>query len=196
MSTRIREFRKLRGMTLHSLAQKVGTTAQTIQRLETNNMTVSLDWLERIAGVFGIPAAALLVTDKTAGVPVLGDLDSAGAVTLAAASGSPAAMLSLVVATPHPVAVRTTHAMTSLAPGNSFEAGTLLIGGRTEIDTTMSMDPTDCLVAFQDGRIVLRRLSIDGGAVIIDAAHRKGSGDESAPTVDWIAPIVMAVRYI
>ena len=58
MSTRIREFRKLRGMTLQYLAQKVGTTAQTIQRLETGNMTVSLDWLRRIADVYGVPAAA------------------------------------------------------------------------------------------------------------------------------------------
>ena len=74
MSTRIREFRKLRGMTLNYLAQKVGTTAQTIQRLETGNMTVSLDWLQRIADVFGLPAAALLVTDTTSSVPVLGDL--------------------------------------------------------------------------------------------------------------------------
>ena len=46
MQTRIREFRKLRGMTLKELADKIKTTPQTVQRLETANMTVSMEWLE------------------------------------------------------------------------------------------------------------------------------------------------------
>ena len=196
MSTRIREFRKLRGMTLQTLAQKVGTTAQTIQRLETDNMTVSLDWLERIAEVFGMPSAALLVTHKTAGVPVLGELDGDGAVTPIGVDSPSPVSLSLVLATPHPVAVRTTHASAVPAHGQSFAPGTILIGGRTEIDTTTSMDPTNCLVAFRDGRVMFRRLSIDSGTVTMDGHSRKGAGDETPPLVEWIAPIVMAVRYI
>ena len=52
MKTRIREFRKERRWTLQDLARQVGTTAQTVQRLETANMTVSTDWLERFGEAF------------------------------------------------------------------------------------------------------------------------------------------------
>ena len=60
MTTRIREIRRRRGLTLQALAEKVGTTPQTIQRLETNNMTVSVDWLLRIADALNLSAADLL----------------------------------------------------------------------------------------------------------------------------------------
>ena len=40
MQTRIRELRKRRGMTLQQVADIVRTTPQTVQRLETANMTV------------------------------------------------------------------------------------------------------------------------------------------------------------
>jgi transcriptional regulator with XRE-family HTH domain len=48
-TTRIRELRKARGFTLKELALAIGTTPQTVQRLETANMTVSTEWLEKIA---------------------------------------------------------------------------------------------------------------------------------------------------
>ena len=45
---RLRGLRKLRGMTLKDVAVKADTTPQSIQRLETNNMTLSLDWVEKM----------------------------------------------------------------------------------------------------------------------------------------------------
>src|SRR6185503_6997255 len=45
----VRAYRKLRGMTLLQIAGICGTTPQTIQRLETANMTMSLDWLQALA---------------------------------------------------------------------------------------------------------------------------------------------------
>ena len=59
-STRIREVRKARGMTLKELAYATGTTPQTIQRLETENMTVSLEWLGKIARALGVTIYDLL----------------------------------------------------------------------------------------------------------------------------------------
>lgn len=58
--TRIREIRKLRGLTLEEVARDTGTTPQTIQRLETDQMTVSLDWLERLAGALEVKPVDLL----------------------------------------------------------------------------------------------------------------------------------------
>ena len=199
MSTRIREFRKLRGMTLQTLAQQVGTTAQTIQRLETGNMTVSLDWLMRIADVFGMPAAALLVSDKTASVPILGDLNAAGVVT-PLSPGEPAATLSLVISAPHPVAVHVGATIRSYVAERSYAAGSWLIGGKAELDADSAMEPRDCLVATADGRISLQKAAIDAGKVVMAPA---GSGPVSGPgfvdpvaaKIAWIAPVLMAVRY-
>lgn len=58
--TRIRERRKALGMTLKDLAIAIGTTPQTIQRLETGTMTVSLEWMGKIATALGTTPAELL----------------------------------------------------------------------------------------------------------------------------------------
>jgi transcriptional regulator with XRE-family HTH domain len=50
----IRAYRKLRGLTLDQVASKCGTTPQTIQRLETAKMTMSLEWLQQLAEVLGV----------------------------------------------------------------------------------------------------------------------------------------------
>jgi transcriptional regulator with XRE-family HTH domain len=60
IKTMIRETRKARGFTLKSLAHVAGTTPQTIQRLETGNMTVSLEWLHRLAKAMDIQPYELL----------------------------------------------------------------------------------------------------------------------------------------
>lgn len=59
--TRIREVRKNRGFTLKELARKIETTPQTVQRLETANMTVSMKWLEKIAAALRVAPHDLLV---------------------------------------------------------------------------------------------------------------------------------------
>ena len=188
MSTRIREFRKLRGMTLNYLAQKVGTTAQTIQRLETDNMTVSLDWLQRIADVFGLPAAALLVTDTTSSVPVLGDLNGQGEV-LAPEASAPAKTLSLVVASPRPIAVRVAEAM------GPFEPETVLIANKLDFDREMLLESCNCLVGLNSGRVVLRRVTCNSEGVALDAINVGGSSGDVSTDIDWVAPLIMSVRY-
>lgn len=60
MRTRIKEFRKASGLTLKQLADAMGTTPQTVQRLETDNMTVSTKWLERFAKALGVRPDELL----------------------------------------------------------------------------------------------------------------------------------------
>jgi transcriptional regulator with XRE-family HTH domain len=65
-TTRLRELRKKHGLTLKDLAGKLRTTPQTIQRLETGAMTVSVLWLSKFAEVFDVPLAALLDERMTA----------------------------------------------------------------------------------------------------------------------------------
>jgi transcriptional regulator with XRE-family HTH domain len=189
MTTRIREFRKLRNMTLQQLAQKVGTTAQTIQRLETDNMTVSLDWLEKIAVVFGVPSAALLMTEETRGIPVVGDVNAAGQVAPAL---PPLRGLNIVIAAADPIAIRTKEHVRTSASNGAFEPNTMLIGGKIERDVDTAVDLQDCIVAFIDGRIVLCRAGVTGGRIVLDdkAANGTGGGE-----TDWIAPLLLTVRY-
>ena len=61
-STRIREVRKARGYTLKELAEKIKTTPQTVQRLETATMTVSITWLEKIAVALEVATYELLAS--------------------------------------------------------------------------------------------------------------------------------------
>ena len=189
MSTRIREFRKLRGMTLQSLASQVGTTAQTIQRLETGNMTVSLDWLGRIADAFGMPTAALLVSQTTASVRVVGEIDGSGDIT-PARDGTAPTTLALIIATPLPVAVRVAK------PFGSFAPGTLLIGGKIDIANPPHQQPRDCIVGLKSGKLVFRSVTINSHGIALQAVEGRGFSDEPQPDIEWLAPVLMAVRYL
>jgi transcriptional regulator with XRE-family HTH domain len=60
LTTRIWELRKLSGLTLKDLADAMGTTPQTVQRLETGSMTVSTDWLFRFAQVLRVQPSELI----------------------------------------------------------------------------------------------------------------------------------------
>jgi transcriptional regulator with XRE-family HTH domain len=62
---RARELRKASGLTLKDIALRMGTTPQTVQRLETGSMTISLDWLEAFAAALGIPVILFFVTPGT-----------------------------------------------------------------------------------------------------------------------------------
>jgi len=62
MITRIRDVRRAKKLTLQDVADRCDppTTPQTIGRLETGTRTVSLDWLNRIAGALGVEATDLV----------------------------------------------------------------------------------------------------------------------------------------
>lgn len=188
MSTRIREFRKLRGMTLSYLAQRVGTTAQTIQRLETGNMTVSLDWLRKIAEVFGLPAAALLVTDATASVPILGEIDAAGTVRPLTNPAAPKT-LSIVVASPSPIAA---HVATAVG---GFDPETFLVANRIDFDPEILLEQRRCLLGLASGDMLLRTVTSGDGGLLVDWPRACEQGMISTADITWVAPLTMALRY-
>lgn len=82
MITRIREVRRARGMTLDDVAKACAppTTPQTIGRLETGTRTVSVGWLNRIAGALGVEAQDLVEGGEAAELKVAALLESGGAV--------------------------------------------------------------------------------------------------------------------
>jgi len=82
MITRIREVRRARGMTLDDVARACSppTTPQTIGRLEMGTRTVSVGWLNRIAGALGVEASDLVDHPDRAELPVVAILGANGAV--------------------------------------------------------------------------------------------------------------------
>lgn len=56
----LRMLRKSRGKTLQDVADMLGTTPQTIQRIETNGMTGSLEWVGKICFALGMDPRKLM----------------------------------------------------------------------------------------------------------------------------------------
>ena len=81
MITRIREVRRARGLTLDDVARRCDppTTAQTIGRLETGMRTVSIGWLNRIAGALGVDAQDLVGGSDASDLAVVALLGATGA---------------------------------------------------------------------------------------------------------------------
>lgn len=81
MITAIREVRRAKGLTLEEVARRCDppTTAQTIGRLETGTRTVSVAWLNRIAGALGVDAADLVTLPERPEIAVAAVLDGGGA---------------------------------------------------------------------------------------------------------------------
>src|SRR3569833_3161500 len=81
MITRIREVRRASKLTLQDVAARCDppTTPQTIGRLETGTRTVSVGWLNRIAGALGVEAQDLVEGGESAELKVAAILGAGGA---------------------------------------------------------------------------------------------------------------------
>ncbi len=73
---RIKQQREKRNMKQHELAQAVGTSAQTISRLETGTRQITEVWIAKLSSALGCSAADLLpeATDVTRLQPATRDL--------------------------------------------------------------------------------------------------------------------------
>ncbi len=188
METRIRHFRKLRGWTLQDLAERIGTTAQTIQRLETSNMTVSTDWLERIGEALGVPPINLLSGTERNEIALLGALGRDG--ILRGRSETDENEIDLDVPAERPVAVRLAD------PVGPYPAGTLLIGNKLEGAATLGALGKDALIKIRSGPVVLRRVVRGDGDTFTLVPLDPGGDIRYDEAVDWVARLVMRVDYL
>jgi transcriptional regulator with XRE-family HTH domain len=60
MENRIKQLREARGWSMRKLAEKVSTSASTINKLEKGETTLNVHWMERLARIFEVSAAELL----------------------------------------------------------------------------------------------------------------------------------------
>lgn len=83
MHSRIREIRKAKGLTLQEVADRIGTTAQTVGRLETGMRTLSIKWVNRIAEALDCDAAELLAIPEGGDLQIIGHAQENGSITVA-----------------------------------------------------------------------------------------------------------------
>lgn len=58
VGARIRDIRKGKKLTLKGVAAMTGTSTQTVSRLETGVMTISVEWLEKFSVALDVPVTA------------------------------------------------------------------------------------------------------------------------------------------
>ena len=186
-TVRIREFRKLRGLTLLQLAEKIGTTPQTVQRLETDNMTVSLHWLDKISAALTVDPADLISERGDTPIPMIGRLGSSGRVS--AAEDQIGANYRLEVPASAPVAVRV-----DIGTG-PYEAGSVLIASRFRPEDIENAHGTDCIAEIEGGKLMLRRLMrVAPGRWTLIPLEAGGEILSHVPLA-WAARVIMAIRY-
>jgi len=177
------------GLTQTELAHRLGTTAATISRLETEGIKISVDWLAPLAEIFQVQLTDLIDEPSPERIEMLGDLSAAGQVAPPGKTENSGFLLR--VPADRPVAVEV------VADVGTYRIGELLIADRlTDDDVDQAFD-RDCLVAMRGGKIYLRRL-IQGpknGARFGLVALGMGTETKFVSQISWCAPIVMAVRY-
>lgn len=198
MQTRIREFRKRAGLTLQELAGKIGTTPQTVQRLETANMTVSTDWLERFAQVFSVHPADLLVRDQAPDIAYLGTFDASGK-EQEGCSLPDTGQLETKSLAPNPLQLEIP-ANKPVAIGLSQNAGphakgSIVIGDKLDQTAFDLAHERDCLVPLDAETILIRRAILTGEAEVTLVPYDCHDKILYAQKVEWLGPIVMTVRY-
>ena len=186
MKTRIRHFRKLRGLTQGELAARLETTAATVSRLETADMTVSTGWLERIAAALAVAPADLIDVPLPNRLVALGELGPGGLVVARAADE--AATLTLETPARDPVLIAVA---CDLGP---WQAGDMLLGDRLEdAGAGRAALGRDAIIAG-GGEIGCGRLIAFEGDQCLLAPAEAGAPGRRLSRIEWVAPIVMLVR--
>lgn len=187
MKTRIRYYRKLRRLTQADLAARIGTTAATVSRLETSDMKVSMTWLQRLAGVFDVQISALIDEPQVQGrVPCLGQIGRGGEFSAASVDED---IVTLEAPARDPIALRIGE---NLGP---YCAGDVVIVDRMAPEHILRALGRDCFVEISGEASGFGRFaSTDDGRYLL-VPHALGAQARSLPTPDWVAPVVMLIRY-
>ena len=190
MKTRIREFRKERRWTLQDLARQVGTTAQTVQRLETANMTVSTDWLERFGEAVNIDPVQLLISPDRSNPPILGDIGPDGRL-----EPVPTANQKPLSVDPGAL-VRDAVCVRLGCDFSGFSEGTLLICERQSGRNIQNAVGIDALAGLSDGDIVFGRVITGEAGRYTIVPQRQLASIWYDRELDWVAPPKLAMNVL
>jgi len=189
MQTRIRQMRKTRGLTLQQLAELTDTTAQTIQRLETGNMTVSVDWLEKLSQALETHPADLLAISTQGDIPLLGQFEGNGALHKPVMAMNEEASFRVSIPAIDPVAIRLGQAI------GPYRKDTILIGERFFGRSMSNALGCDGFAHLANGATLLRRIIRGSGERFTLVPIRCEAETLYDQKLEWAARIVMQVEY-
>lgn len=186
MRTRIRHFRKQRGLTQTELALRLGTTAATVSRLETADMTVSTGWLERIAGELSVGVTDLLDVPAAGFHAVTGEVRPGGHVfALPEPLSLPPSLHSLAS---EPMIFRAGGTLGAYADGD------LLVADRMTVAEAAGALGRDCFAGGAGGDLAFGRLALlDAGRCLL-MPPESGAPPREVLSPAWIAPVVTLLR--
>lgn len=185
--TRIRHYRKLRNLTQTDLARLIGTTAATVSRLETADMTISMDWLQKLAEALRVQVTDLIDSPHSNRVPCVGRVGRGGAFDRSAARDDDSVALDAPAR--DPIALRVGENL------GAYCAGDVLIADRMPPEHAEHALGRDCVVEIDGEASGFGRLisSVDGRYILVPP--EPGAPARQLPTPEWVAPVVMLIRY-
>jgi transcriptional regulator with XRE-family HTH domain len=188
MITRIREVRRAHGMTLLDVAQRCDppTTAQTIGRLETGTRTVSIGWLNRIAGALGVSAGELVGNaDTPADAQVAAVVDAQGARAPKRPRAAP-----VIAPSPQDVAVTVDAAV------GDYRRGDVVWCRRVAPDEFAGALNRDVLLPRAAGRFIFGRLIARDGDKLLVLPPQPGARQQVVDKPGWAAIATRLVRTL
>lgn len=184
MKTRLRHFRTRRGLTQGDLARRLDTTAATISRLETADMTVSTDWLEKFASALDVAVSDLIATPEEGAAMLAGSLAPNGTVT----PPPPGEVsIALDVALRQPVALRIASAL------GPYQSGDLLIGSKHAEAEARQFTGRECILSAA-GTVRFGKLLSIGDEEALLLVSLAGAKAERLEQIDWLAPVALMIR--
>ena len=188
VKTRIRQYRKQKGLTQLELADRVGTTAATISRLETSDMTVSMDWLSRFSAIFHVPVSELIDEPATGRLELLGLLRRGG--RLMDLPPELRGGLNPDLQARDPVALQVGDNL------GGYRSGDILIGDRLSRENMYLAFHRDCIVLPAGSKQCHcgRLIPGDEGNYWLTPAE-SGAQTMVIAELEWAAPIVTLIRH-
>ncbi len=189
MKTRIRYHRKLRRLTQSDLARLVGTTAATVSRLETADMNVSMNWLQRFADIFHMPVSDLIEeAHAPRRIPCIGEIGRTG--TLSESREGSEDDVTIEAHARNPIAIRVRE---NFGP---YCVGDIIIVDRMSSDDVPHALGRDCFVNIEGEEGGFGRFVSSGNGAYLLVPPEPGAEARSLAIPNWVAPVVMLIRYL
>ncbi len=184
----LRRFRRARGHTLRQVAEATGTTPQTIHRLESGGMTLSVDWLLKICEALEIQPTSLFQSAEETELSVMAMIDVDAEIRNLPDHRHEAITLSGSIGNVFGVRVEN--------PVGSFEAGDILIAAPANPYPPANRDWGPCLIQADNEAARLCHVFQTAEGRWITVAMDRGGPSQFSASVTWLARIVTVVRYL
>ncbi|MCG2839772.1 helix-turn-helix transcriptional regulator [Sandaracinobacter sp. RS1-74] len=185
MTSRLREIRKARGLTLADVAARCEppTTAVTIGRLETGTRQLTVPWIERLSRALDVEPRELIAQEGDSRVPVAAQLTAEGAQSLSTP-------LALHPPAPAPGAI----GLVIRDSQGDYRAGDQLWLEQLPPPRFAEAVNTDILVPRSVGRFTFGRLVASEGSKLHILPSRPGSRQTVVADAPWIARLSQLIR--